>query len=418
MAEPNAALTYSDLILAVAEQLGLASYGSTGTSVAAIPTDAFELDKCKRYVQDGIRMFMADSPPNGWRWQRPLAEIDLWQEKGIAMPPGSAGPNLVTAAHVEGTTYVTATSAWCNASMVGQVLAVRSVGLFTIAAYISPTSVSLTPGTDFHWPGGQTFLVAVPAGAPTMTATYAAGPNITTITAAAGTFYPSSEGKTLFITDKAASVTLLTYITDTTVTAAGDVTASWARAHTFNLSAMGIYALPQNFGGETAGEITYQAGSNRGVPINWIGELEIRRLRENWNSVSGNPYYAAVRRNNTDSRRWDLFVYPNTGGTYRVEFPFIIYFDKITNLTDMHVAGFAHDETVKWAARCQAEMQGEDAMAGSTKYYREIALPNSWKIDMRSASRRLGYNGNPRSTTVALRDFRQYFRRPTVGYRQ
>ena len=192
----------------------------------------------------------------------------------------------------------------------------------------------------------------------------------------------------------------------------------WAGSKTFNLSSQGLYSLPQNFGGQVAGEITYQAGSNRGVPINWIGELEIRRMRENWNSVSGNPYYAAVRRNNVDSRRWDLFIYPNTGGTYRVEFPYIIYFDKITNLTDMHVAGFQHDETVKWAARCQAEMQGEDAMAGSTEYYRKIALLNSYKIDAMSATRRLGYNGNPRSTTVALRDFRQYFRRPTVNYRQ
>jgi hypothetical protein len=217
------------------------------------------------------------------------------------------------------------------------------------------------------------------------------------------------------MTDVATPITLLTYLTDSTMTATGNV--SWVGAKTFNLSSQGTYSLPQNFGGEVAGEITYQAGSNRGVPITWTSELELRRLRENWNSVSGNPYYAAVRRNNVYSRRWDLMVYPNTGGTYRVEFPFIIYFDSITNLTDMHVAGFAHDETVKWAAKAQAEMQGEDAMAGAFKYYREIALPNSYRIDARAAQRRLGYNGNPRAVNVALKDFRSFFRRPTVGYR-
>jgi hypothetical protein len=246
-----------------------------------------------------------------------------------------------------------------------------------------------------------------------MTAAYT---TLTTITAPAGTFYPSSEGKTLFVTDKALPVTLGIYISDTTMTVAGNV--AWTGARTFNLSSLGIYALPQSFGGEIAGEITYQAGSNRGVPINWIGELEIRRLRENWNSVSGNPYYAAVRRNNDTQRRWDLMVYPNTGGTYRVEFPYIIYFDKIVNLTDYHVAGVQHDDAVKAAALAQAELQGEDTLAGSMKYYREIALPNSYRIDGRSAARRLGYCGNPRSTTVALRDFRQYFRRPTVSFRQ
>ena len=428
MAEPTSALSYSDLILTVAEQLGVAYYGTAGDQAAQIPTDAFTLDKCKRYVLDGIRMFMADAPPNGWRWQRPLAEIDLWQEKGIPMPPGSAGPNLVTAIHIAGTTHVYATTAWFSAAMVGEVLAVRGTGIFTIAAYVSPTEITLTPGTNYSWLGGQTFQVQSPTGAPTMLMAYnGAGTNLSTITAAPGTFYPSTEGKTLFVTNLAVAgvgkvITLLHYLSDTQMTVtdtAGAIATGWGvGTRTFNLSSQGIYALPQTFGGEVAGEITYQAGSNRGVPINWIGELEIRRLRENWNSVSGNPYYAAVRRNQDNSRRWDLYIYPNTGGTYRVEFPYIIYFDNMVDIADVHPAGFAHDETVKAAALAQAELQGEDALANRMQYYRQIMLPNSYRIDGRSAARRLGYCGNPRSTTVALRDFRQYFRRPTVNYRQ
>jgi hypothetical protein len=424
MSEPTAALTYGDLIIAVAEQLGVAYYGPNGDQIAQVPTSAYELDRCKRFVQDGIRMFMADAPLTGWRWQRPLAEIDLWPEKGITMPPGSAGPNLVTSAHVAGTTHVYATSAWFSAAMVGQILAVRSIGLFTIATYVSPTEITLTPGTDYSWAGGYTFLIhQTAAGDATMTIAYnGVGTDLSTITATAGTFYPSTEGKSLFVTDLSTGVvTLLLYLTDRTMEitdTGGAIATAWGvGTRTFNLSSEGLYALPQDFGGEVAGKITYQAGSNRGVPITWTSELELRRLRENWNSVSGNPYYAAVRRNNTQQRKWDLMVYPNTGGTYRVEFPFIIYFDKITNLTDMHVAGFAHDETVKWAAKSQAEMQGEDAMAGATQYYRKIALQNSYKIDARAASRRLGYNGNPRAVNVALKDFRSYFRRPTVGYR-
>ena len=416
MGEPTAALSYADLVLAVAIKANVAYYGPDGNQQAQIPTEAFDLAECTRMVQNGIRMFMADAPPTGWRWQRPLAEIDLWPEKGIAMPPGSAGPNLVTSTHVAGTTYVTATSAWFNASMVGQVLAVRSVGLFTIpvGGYISPTLIHLTPGTDFSWLGGQTFLVQDPTGAPTMTSSYSGGTLLTTISAPAGTFYPSTEGKTLFMTDVAAPITLYRYVSDTTMTAQGDV--HWAGAKTFNLSSQGTYALPQNFGGEVAGEITYQAGSNRGVPITWTSELELRRLRENWNSVSGNPYYAAVRLNNNVPRRWDLMVYPNTGGTYRVEFPFILYFDKITDLSDMHPAGFQHDDAVLAACLAALEMRS-DELGTWVQDYRQRALPNSYKIDARSAARRLGYNGNPRAINVALKDFRSFFRRPTVGYR-
>jgi hypothetical protein len=318
-------------------------------------------------------------------------------------------------------TVVTSTSAYFDASQVGLILAVRATGLFTITDFLTPTSVKVAG--NVAWLGGQTFLVADPTGAPTMTIAYnGVGTNLSTITAAAGTFYPSTEGKTLFVTDlSTGAITLLNYISDTTMTitdTGGAIATAWgAGARTFNLSSLGIYALPSSFGGEVAGEITYQAGSNRGVPINWTSELEIRRLRENWNSVSGNPYYAAVRRNNVYQRRWDLLVYPNTGGTYRVEFPYIVYFDKIVNLTDYHVAGVQHDDAVKAAALAQAELQGEDVLAGSMKYYREIALPNSYRIDGRAASKNLGYCGNPRSTTVPLKDFRSFFRRPNVTYR-
>ena len=417
MGEPNSALTYGDLILAVAEQLGLAYYGAAGTDPASVPIDPFTLDKCKRYVQDGIRMFMADGPPNGWRWQRPLAEIDLWQEMGIAMPTGYTGANYATSAHITGTTHVYTTAAWFSVTMVGQVIVVRDTGIYTIAGFVSSNEVTLTPGTDYSWSGGKTFIVVVPAGMPTMTGVWDTV-HTTTITAPTGTFYPSTEGKTLFVTNEAVSRTLGTYIDNMTMTIYDTLgTQAWTGSKTFNLSSQGLYALPQNFGGETAGEITYQAGSNRGVPINWTSELEIRRLRENWNSVSGNPYYAAVRRNNTNSRRWELYIYPNTGGTYRVEFPFLIYFDKIVNLTDMHVAGFQHDEAVKAAAMAAAERQAEDMAAGSMAYYRQIALPDSLKIDARAAARNLGYNANPRAITVRLRDARQYMRRLNVQYR-
>jgi hypothetical protein len=415
MGEPTAALSYADLVLAVAIKANVAYYGPDGNQQAQIPVEAFDLAECTRMVQNGVRMFMADAPPTGWRWQRPLAEIDLWPEKGIAMPPGSAGPNLVTAIY-DGVskTVVTATSAWFNASQVGLVLAVRATGLFTITDFVTSTSVKVAG--NVAWMGGQTFLVQDPTGAPTMTASYSGTTLLTTITAPAGTFYPSTEGKTLFITDKAASITLLRYLTDSTMTVQGDVTWAAPAARTFNLSSQGTYALPQNFGGEVTGEITYQAGSNRGVPITWTSELELRRLRENWNSVSGNPYYAAVRLNNSVPRRWDLLVYPNTGGTYRVEFPFILYFDKITDLSDMHPAGFQHDDAVLAACLAALEMRG-DELGTWVQDYRQRALPNSYKIDARSASRRLGYNGNPRAVNVALKDFRSFFRRPTVGYR-
>lgn len=63
MAEPTLARTFQDYILAVAEHLGLANYSGT---TAAIPTDAHDLDLCKRIVNDGWRLFYNSNPR--WNW--------------------------------------------------------------------------------------------------------------------------------------------------------------------------------------------------------------------------------------------------------------------------------------------------------------------------------------------------------------
>jgi len=71
--EPSGASTMQDLILRVAEKLGIAEYTSAG--LIHIPTDQFNFNLCKRYVNNGIRMFMADAPRKGWRWMRRLMTV-------------------------------------------------------------------------------------------------------------------------------------------------------------------------------------------------------------------------------------------------------------------------------------------------------------------------------------------------------
>ncbi len=63
MAEPTLALTFQDLIIRVAECLGVASYAD-GT--AGVPTDAHDLEVCKRIVNDGWRRFYNSNPQ--WNW--------------------------------------------------------------------------------------------------------------------------------------------------------------------------------------------------------------------------------------------------------------------------------------------------------------------------------------------------------------
>lgn len=75
MSEPTGGLTFEDLVIRVAEYLGVASYGVNGDGAAAVPTDAHDLALCKRLVNDGIRMFIADN--SKWRWTRKLFSLDI-----------------------------------------------------------------------------------------------------------------------------------------------------------------------------------------------------------------------------------------------------------------------------------------------------------------------------------------------------
>lgn len=87
MSEPTSALSFYDLILRIAERGGMAYYGATGQSKAMIPVDAYNLDLCKRIVNDGIRLFIASPPPNGWKWQRRMASVLLY-------PDGDGADNI------------------------------------------------------------------------------------------------------------------------------------------------------------------------------------------------------------------------------------------------------------------------------------------------------------------------------------
>jgi hypothetical protein len=77
MAEPTSAYSFRDLVAKVAHEMGVAYYGA-GTGPALIPADdEYNLQLCKEIVNDGIKMFIADAPRNGWRWMRRVMEVTI-----------------------------------------------------------------------------------------------------------------------------------------------------------------------------------------------------------------------------------------------------------------------------------------------------------------------------------------------------
>ena len=332
--EPTAAKTYEDLILAVAIQQGVAYYGDEGGEVAQIPIDEFDLSECKRHVNNGIRMFLMDAPPQGWRCMEPILDVALW-------------PSVTV------TATVTVTSAY-------------------------------RPATDD-----------------------------TLITASDDSFYRSMELRVLTVTD-VSSFIIRSYESATTITVSGDY--HWVGAKTFSIVSTGAYTLPATFGGEYDSGITFMAGSNTGQNIVWTSEIEIRRYRQNTNTNTGTPLRAAVRLMTGQARRWELIVYPMPNAVREVQFRYNLYFNKLENLTDLHPAGFKHDETITAACKAVAERDADDIAGELNSYYRSICLPNSYRADGRTAPRKIGYCGNPGAVRINARNFRYYQRRPTVTY--
>lgn len=167
MAEPTSILTFRDLIIEVAIKLGVAYYGADGDGEPQVPQDVHDLHEVKRHVNNGIRMFMAAGPPNGWRWARPTHSLTLWASVAVD------SSNTVTFAGydpIANKSTLTVTSDAFFASMEEKDMVITDIGTFTITNYVSATSVKVS-GDITSSATGKTFSVTAD-GNYTLPATY------------------------------------------------------------------------------------------------------------------------------------------------------------------------------------------------------------------------------------------------------
>jgi hypothetical protein len=280
--------------------------------------------------------------------------------------------------------------------------------------------ISQAPPAGWRWAQPVASLALWPTIAENVAVTVTGGAfsgGVTTITASADSFYPSMEEKTISI-DGVGDFTIQTYTSPAVIVVTGD--ASTASADLWSISSNGNYTLPRTFSGQYAGEITYAAGTDQGTSIAWSTDALIRQWRENVDSENGDPFLAAVRVMDTGTprRRWELMAYPNPDEVITVEFPFDLHFDSLVDLTEVPPTPFAHDESIRAACRALAETDIQDGKTSTEQnYYQNICLPNSWKIDARSAPRRLGNFGGPQmmDRAAAFKQWRDnWYQRPDV----
>jgi hypothetical protein len=249
MADPTLSLSFSDLIIRVAEYLGMAYYGASGAEVAQVPQDAHDLELCKRLVNDGYRKFINSNP----RWQ------------------------------------------------------------------------FLTPTISVTFVAGQT-----------------------------------------------------------------------------------AYALPDGFYGSILKPWTYPPDGPR-IDIAETTEAMIR----DWSAggdVSGDPSYVAYRpttpiTNTTTGSRWEAVFWPTPGAVYTVTTRARLYPEKLSDLSDKHIAGFQHDETIIAAALAEAERQRNDTTGVQAANFKD-SLSRSLLLDKEAAPKRLGgYGDRSDDRMVATRPY-------------
>jgi len=399
--EPNNARTMSDLMLRVAEKLGIAEYRSTGQ--LHIPVDQYNFNLCKRYIKNGISMFMADSPVKGWRWMRRICSVTFATRVTGTADAGCDATSLIDATLADTYDAVTDLVGWWIYILTGtgigsyaKITAYDGAGDCTVAAWLDSDG-NLTGTTPVT---GDTFA-------------------ITSVKTDAGDaskyILPANFGGTID----------------------GKIE----------------YAADTNQGTriEWCDEATIRA--RRSVSVN-SGVPTLAAIRP----------YQPMDEDLSQSRQWELIVDPSPDSTYTVQFPYTLYFDGFqmesgvatagaaTTLTDnlrteaadyfvgwtitivdgtnvgkyrtvtgytaggqftfatmtvandttsqyiveppnnLHPAGHQHDDAVEAACLARTEMESQDEHFDTfwTDYYHKKAIPNAFKVDQRSAPRKLG----------------------------
>lgn len=244
--------------------------------------------------------------------------------------------------------------------------------------------------------------------------TYDSTNDQTTLEASEASFYPSMERKTVTITDVGDFI-IKAYASSTRVTVEGD--ASSVTAATFSIEADGDYSLPKTFGGVWVGQIKYAADSGAVNVIKWADEGSVRTMRET-SAETGEPNLAGTRVM-SDRRQWWLSVWPTPSEAVTVEFPYELYFNTLTDVTDKPPIPFLYDELLRAAVLMIAERDVHRLLDGPhTRYYQQ-ALAAAYLTDARSAPKRLGYCGDPGAAVQPnVYNFRGFRSRPTVEFNE
>jgi len=331
-AEPSGATSMSDLMLRVAEKLGIAEYTSAG--LIHVPTDQFNLNLCKRYVNNGIRMFMADAPKKGWRWMRRLMTVTFDATGAGVDNIGADAARYMLAADFSGTvdgpikydadTSVGTKIKWCDESEIRARRAIAvNTGIPILAAIrpYQPTDEALSATRLWE-------MIVDPA------------PDSAYVVKFPYTLHFDKMDLEAGVADAGTGADNLT---DGARTEGDDYFNDWVIRIVAG-TGLGSYALVDNYTGAS-------------------GKFDI--VADDWLTSAGAP-----------------------GGTHPAADSIYV----VQPAANLHPAGHQFDDAIESACLARTEMESQDEHMDTfwSDYYHKKALRNAFAVDMRSAPRTLG----------------------------
>ena len=416
-AEPSNARTMSDLMLRVAEKLGIAEYRSTGQ--LHIPVDQYNFNLCKRYITNGISMFMADSPRKGWRWMRRLCSVTFATRVAGTADAGTDATSLVDATLAA--TYNSATDlvGWwiyiltgTGAGSYAQITAYDGAGDCTVAAWLNsdgnltgttPVATDTFAITSVPTDAGDNAKYILPAnfsGSADGVIQYAAASNRSTPidwcdeaeirTRRTPSIIGGPPRKAAIVPYQPVDETLgQTRLWVLLVDPRPNSVDTVEFPYTLYFDSMNMES-----GIATAGNDTTLTDTTRteaadyfvGWTIEIVDGVNVGKSRTvTAYTAAGQFTFATMTTNNTITSQY-IVQPPN----------------------NLHPAGHQFDDSVEAACLARTEMESQDEHFDTfwTDYYHKKALPNASKVDQRSAPRKLG----PMLTGDQIRSRRHYGR--------
>ena len=285
MAEPSGILTFQELIKRVAREGGVSYHGSGGDERAMVPIDPYNLDICREIVNDGIRMFISDAPVKGWRWMRRIASVTM------------------TVTRITGTVD----------SVSGTAPGVYTLTDATLETVLDDDGDPLY--VDDYFLGHYVYiLTGTGIGRYAKITDYVESGGVITVAD-----WLDENGNAIAKTGGAVPVAADTFAITPVETIGGDISR---------------YPLPENFGGDPAGQIEYASSTNHASIIDWRDEAYIRARRA-VTVITGYPRYAAIRQFEpvlsapSAKRRFEIIFDPQPVAADVVEFPYTLHFDSL-----------------------------------------------------------------------------------------